>query len=319
VPATLRIRTGQDFRTAGLDLDQSSISNLKEQQDVTATQPRLERDAVTVTAFVVLGLQGFTLNGLGSVLAPLGDQLGLSQAEAAVYPLVFAAALVIVGLSSGRLVSDWGHRRGLAVSVLLMGAGAALLGWPDHWPSLTGAFVSGMGAALAISLVTAVLTARHPTMTPAVLGEANAVASATALIAPAAVAAALAIGWGWRFGYVGPALAVGGLFIVGAGTALIYPTLLARAAAADPGQADRTTRLCTVMSGLAIGAVPLLLAQLANNVGLRLAYLTVPTLLLILITYCVLTLRMSTSTAVPDRPCAMTTCNPAPIDPGGLP
>lgn len=386
-------------------------------------QTGLVRDRLTVTAFAILGTQAFLLNGLGSVLAPLQEQLQVSRSEVAFYPSLFALALVLVGLFGGSVVGRLGHRSGLAASLGLLAIGAVLLGMPSRGLTLVGAATLGVGAALSIAIVPAVLVRRHPTMAPAVFGEANAVASLASVLAPAAVAAALALGWGWRFGYIvpalpviaalgvllasrrlsfpaapghdqaapalaGPGLEVGrllprllavlaavsvefclvfwaaqaliewhqagaaqaaalgasflvgmavlracsswlttgrhplqvvlggcvattlgffafwllpslsgaaiGLFLAGAGVALMYPALLARAVAARPANTDRTARLSTLMSGLAIGGSPLVLARLADLFGLRTAYLIVPVLLLGMASYCVATLRRRT-------------------------
>ena len=381
------------------------------------TRPTLQRDRLTLTAFGVMGLNGFLLNGLGSVLAPLQEQLQLSRSAVAVYPALIAAALVLMGLFGGRLVAALGHRSGLAAALTLMAAGVALLGCPIRWLTLLGALTLGFGVSLAISLVPSVLADRHPTMTPAAFGEANAVSSMTSLTAPAAIAAALALGWGWRTGYLllaipaaagllflvvrgglpfagrqrssdprptppvsGPGLHPGrlaprlamvfasvsvefclvfwaaqalkewhgasaataaalgaaflagmaavraassrlttgrhplqvvlvscavtlagfglfwtvpgtagaavGLLVAGGGVALTFPALLARAVSARPGDTDRTSRLCALMSGLAIGGAPLVLAQLADAVGLRWAYLVVPAVLASMAAYC---------------------------------
>ncbi len=380
-------------------------------------RPALNRDGLTLTAFGVLGLNGFLLNGIGSILAPLQDQLQTSRAAVAVYPSLIAGALVVVGLFGGRAVAALGHRRGLSAALVLSVTGVVLLGSPARWLTLVGAVLLGTGVALMISLVPAVLAQRHPTMAPAAFGEANAVASMTALIAPAAVAATLALGWGWRAGYILPALpaaaallyfvtrrrfafggpraardaaparaltgpglypgrlaprlavlfaavsvefclvfwaaqalkewhgadpatatalgatflagmaivragsswlttgrhplqvvlassgltlvgflvfwtvpsiggAAVGLLLAGGGVALMFPALLARAVSAQPLTPDRTTRLCALMSGLAIGLAPLVLARLADSVGLRSAYLVVPALLCVMAGYC---------------------------------
>lgn len=170
----------------------------------TAETSRVVRDGLTLTLFAALGVMAFLLNGLGSILVPLQEQLGVSAADVAFYPTLFAVALIVIGLLGGPLVYRLGHRAGLVASIALLLVGAALLACPVRVLTLVGAAVLGLGASLTILLVPTALSRRHPIAAPAVLGEANAVASVTSLLAPLAVAAALALGLGWRTGYVLP-------------------------------------------------------------------------------------------------------------------
>jgi hypothetical protein len=41
------------------------------------------RDRLTLVLYAALGMLGFLLNGIGAVLAPLQEQLGVSRAEVA--------------------------------------------------------------------------------------------------------------------------------------------------------------------------------------------------------------------------------------------
>ncbi|TKV61001.1 MFS transporter [Nakamurella flava] len=175
---------------------------------VPGTGAGVVRDTLTLTLFAALGVMAFLLNGLGSILVPLQEQLGVTAADVAFYPTLFAVALIAVGLLGGPLVHRLGHRSGLILSIALLGAGAALLASPARLLTLVGAVVLGLGAALSVLLVPVALTGRHQSAGPAVLGEANAVASITSLLAPICVATALGLGWGWRVGYLLPILPV---------------------------------------------------------------------------------------------------------------
>lgn len=166
----------------------------------------LVRDRLTLVLYAALGMLGFLLNGIGAVLAPLQDQLGVSRAEVAFYPSLFAIALVLTGLFGGPFVRRVGHRIGLVVAITGQLVGALLLASSVRVLTLIGAVVLGLGSALIIQLVPAALGARHPRFTTATLGEANAVSSFASLLAPAAVAGALALGIGWAAGYVLPVL-----------------------------------------------------------------------------------------------------------------
>lgn len=100
----------------------------------------------------------------------------------------------------------------------------------------------------------------------------------------------------WVFpGLVGSAV---GLFLAGAGLALLYPITVARLVAAWPDAQDRASARGALASGLAIGVAPFVLAKLADEVGLRAAYLIVPGLLLTLGAHAVVTRACSANTSV---------------------
>lgn len=94
----------------------------------------------------------------------------------------------------------------------------------------------------------------------------------------------------------GTAAAAAGLLLTGAGVALLYPVTLARLVAAWPHARDRAAARGALASGLAIGAAPLLLARLAEVVGLRAAYLVVPALLAALAAHAAITLTRTPRT-----------------------
>ncbi|MET0865089.1 MAG: MFS transporter [Nakamurella sp.] len=166
------------------------------------------RDRLTLVLYAALGMLGFLLNGIGAVLAPLQEQLGVSRAEVAFYPSLFAVALIFTGLFGGPFVRRAGHRIGLIAAISGELAGALLLASSVRILTLIGAVLLGLASALIIQLVPAALGARHPRFTTATLGEANAVSSFASLLAPAAVATALSFGIGWAAGYVLPVLPV---------------------------------------------------------------------------------------------------------------
>ena len=172
------------------------------------------RDRLTLVLYAALGMLGFLLNGIGAVLAPLQEQLGVSRAEVAFYPSLFAVALVITGLLGGPFVRRVGHRIGLVVAISGQIAGALLLASSVRVLTLIGAALLGLGSALIIALVPAALGARHPRFTTAALGEANAVSSFASLLAPAAVAGAIALGAGWAAGYLLPVIPVAAALLV---------------------------------------------------------------------------------------------------------
>ena len=175
--------------------------------------PRLDRDAPTLLLYAVLGVVGFLLNGLGSILGPLRRELDVQRSDVAFYPTLFALALVVVGTVGGGVVSRLGHRRALIASLLGMIGGTALLAAPARPMTLVGAAMLGSGAALSVQLVPSALTRRHPLNAAPAIGEANAVSSVASIVAPASVAAAIAVGAGWRTGYVALSLPVAAVLL----------------------------------------------------------------------------------------------------------
>jgi len=148
----------------------------------------------------------FLLNGLGAVLAPLQRDLHVSRGDVAFYPSLFAAGLVVVGLTGGQLVGRIGRTAALRLAMAGMILGGVLLATPVRVATLLGALLLGLGGAVMVQLGPALLSALHSQAPTAAVGEANALASTASVVAPLAVSAALVSGLGWRIGYLGPAL-----------------------------------------------------------------------------------------------------------------
>jgi MFS family permease len=144
----------------------------------------------------------FLLNGLGAVLAPLQKDLRVTRGEVAFYPSLFAVGLIVVGLAGGPFVGRIGRAPALRLAIAIVMVGGLLIAAPAHIATLFGALLLGLGAALLIQLVPAVLAAAHPDAATAAIGEANGLASAASVLAPLAVSLALVVGLGWRIGYL---------------------------------------------------------------------------------------------------------------------
>jgi predicted MFS family arabinose efflux permease len=363
------------------------------------------RGKATWLLYGVFGSMAFMLNGLGAVLAPLQKELRVSRGEVAFYPSLFAVGLLVVGLAGGSFVIRIGRARALRLAIVALVLGGLLIAAPVRIATLLGALLIGLGAALMIQLIPAVLAAIHRRSPATAIGEANALASAASVFAPLAVSVALAAGLGWRTGYLLPPLlalavialpvwrltvpnasspitgspagtpapilgrwvdllvavsvefcmifwaasafiawyhaspsqapalaslflvgmatvrglsapiirriqepralvlmctacaaagfalfwaapalvfAAAGLLLAGLGVALLYPTMVSRVVAAWPQMPDRAAARAALGSGIAIGGAPFLLAQLSDAIGLRGAFLIVPSLLLVL-------------------------------------
>ncbi|MCP2325460.1 fucose permease [Hamadaea flava] len=77
-----------------------------------------------------------------------------------------------------------------------------------------------------------------------------------------------------------PAVAVAGLLLLGLGNAMHYPIAIALALRVAPDQPDRAAAVASYSMGISFGAGPLVLGAAADLIGVRLAFLIVPLLLI---------------------------------------
>ena len=166
----------------------------------------LSRGSTTWLLYGAFSCMAFLLNGLGAVLEPLQKDLHVSRGVVAFYPSLFAAGLLVVGLAGGRVVSWMGRAAALRLALGGMLLGGLLIAIPAGVATFLGALSLGLGAALLIQLLPAMLSAIHPRAPAAAIGEANGLASAASILAPLAVSGALIAGLGWRPGYLIPPL-----------------------------------------------------------------------------------------------------------------
>jgi MFS family permease len=162
----------------------------------------LSRGSATWLLYVVLSCLSFLLNGLGAILVPLQKDLHVDRNEVAFYPTLFAVGLLMVGVVGGKVVGRIGRPVALRISIGAMILGGLLLATSTHALTLAGALLLGIGGAMLIKLIPALLMALHPHAPAAAVGEANGLASGASVLAPLAVAGALATGLGWRAGYL---------------------------------------------------------------------------------------------------------------------
>ncbi|GLY72737.1 hypothetical protein Airi01_010040 [Actinoallomurus iriomotensis] len=162
----------------------------------------MSRGRATWLLYAVLSCFGFLLNGLGAILVPLQKDLRVGRDQVAFYPTLFAVGLLIVGVFGGLLVGRVGRAVALRLSIGGMIAGGLLLATSAQALTLLGALLIGIGGALLIQLIPALLSALHPHAPAAAVGEANGLASAASVLAPLMVGGALAAGMGWRAGYL---------------------------------------------------------------------------------------------------------------------
>ena len=96
-----------------------------------------------------------------------------------------------------------------------------------------------------------------------------------------ATAAALA---GYAIFYFAPIypVALVGLAICGLSMAIMFPILMTRILAAFPGRPERASQFGVLANGVSVGLSPLLLAVIAGAIGMRLAMIWPPALLVVL-------------------------------------
>jgi fucose permease len=76
-------------------------------------------------------------------------------------------------------------------------------------------------------------------------------------------------------------IAVFGLLVLGLGNAMHYPIAIALAIQAAPDQPDRAAAAASYSMGISFGAGPLILAAMADALGVRVAFLLIPLLLVV--------------------------------------
>ncbi|WP_169923688.1 MFS transporter [Propionicimonas paludicola] len=173
------------------------------------------RDGSTWLIYLIWAALGFAVNGLGSVLLPLKEQLGLTTVQTSLYSAFFAIGLVLTGLVGHRLVERVGRRRLLMIVLALVGAGALVMTLGTVVTTFVGAAGIGFGAALMIQVLPVELVGLQPAHAPRALSEANSLSSIAGIIAPFGVAWALSAGLGWAFGYSIPLAVAAGLSMIG--------------------------------------------------------------------------------------------------------
>lgn len=172
---------------------------------------------MTWLAYLALGFYVYVINGVGPVLPGLQRDLGLDYTSTSLHGTVFAFGFVIVGLTGERAIRRLGRRGALWLGVAGAEGGAILLALaPSLSWSLPAMFAIGAVGGLVLVLTPAILADRHGPGRGVVLGEANAIASTAATIAPLLIGVGIALGGTWRLGLVIPS------GVILAGIALAY-------------------------------------------------------------------------------------------------
>ena len=271
---------------------------------------------VTLTATLLASVGGsLVVNASTPVLADHHGPAGpaaISEANAVAAGMGLLAPLAV----GGAVGAGWGWRPGLAVTVLLAAALAAVAwrhrirvprlavpagGAPARLPrrywGAWGVLVAVIAVEFSVTLWASDELAGRRGMAPAI--AATAVTAVVAgMLAGRLVGGRLELrhpprqlllgalalcGLGFAVFWTAPWawLAFLGLAVTGLGISLHFPLGISLAIAAADGATDLATARASYAAGLAVGVAPLALGALADRVGVHLAFLLVPVLLAI--------------------------------------
>lgn len=271
---------------------------------------------VTLPAMLIIGIGGgLALNVSTTVLQEHNGVYGpamisLGNAAAAgvglVTPLAVGAAtalgwtwraamVLVVPFAATALLLMYRHRKDPAYAAVPIGtAGFTFRGLPQAY------WLAAIGVVCAVAIEFCMIT-----WTPDLLSDRTGLSPGTASGAVSAVVAGMAVGRlvvgalarrrsplglflagvgitaaGWVLVWVStsPLAAVAGLLVVGLGIAGQYPLGAAMVMALSGGQPDRAIAVMSIGVGVASGLGPFVLGALADELGIRVAFLVVPVL-----------------------------------------
>jgi fucose permease len=260
----------------GIMLITGVVASLNERHGPAAPAAITEANAVAVGA----GLLAPLVIGL-SVSAGLGWRPGLLTQVAVVVLLAMVAVLFRVRVPGGSVAQPMraGGRRPLGRAYwfawLMMAVTGAVEAGFSLWAVDLLRSQAGMSAGAAAQSISAIVAGMF-------LGR-FAGARLALRIAPIplymAALATSALGFFLFWSTPSAAVAVTGLFVLGLGNAMHYPIAIALAMQVAPEQPDRAAAAASYSMGISFGVGPLILAATADLVGVRIAFLIVPLLL----------------------------------------
>lgn len=161
----------------------------------------------------------------GAILPQLRDDLHLSASVAALHGSMFGFCLLGFALFGNRVLAALSNRATLGLAVLAMVGGGAMFGI-GRTPALTltGAAITGAGAALLVIVVPAVVFAHQPQAPTQTMSTLNAFPMISSTLLPLAVSLAAAVAISWRVAYLAPVLLIGAAITITAGRAPVPST-----------------------------------------------------------------------------------------------
>lgn len=161
---------------------------------------------MVIACYVAYAAVGWFLNGLGSVLPDLEDEIG---ERASAYPLLPGAVLlawgtIVVSRHRGAEPRSQ-HSAGVVTGSIALALALGAMGITRWFAvSAAGALAAAVAAAALIRLLPAALATIRASDTERVMMRANAWSSLAAITAPLAVGASIALGGGWLPGMAAP-------------------------------------------------------------------------------------------------------------------
>lgn len=160
---------------------------------------RLHRDRATWLIYAQLGVYGYFLYAFSPSVPLLGADEHVSKSVAALHGTALALGAMLAGAINARLSRRLGRPGVMSLGAPILALGAMVyISVPVLPVSLLGAAIAALGGSLIVATSGALLQAHHGPLGPAAITEANGLAAAAGLLAPAAVGACVAFGVGWR-------------------------------------------------------------------------------------------------------------------------
>ncbi len=196
----------------------------------------LTRDRATWLLYLHMAAFGYFLYCFGPSVTLLGDDLGVSNAVAALHSTAYAGAGVLIALLGDRPMRRFGRGRTLWAGCGLLSAGVlayCAAGTPAV--SLSAALLCGFGAFLVVNVAGTALADHHgPIAGPSALSEANGLAAGVGMAAPLLIGVMDSSGPGWRWAMVVVPVLFGAL-AAGFGRTQIPDVVAATPSRAAPG------------------------------------------------------------------------------------
>lgn len=140
---------------------------------------------------------------VGVVLGELREQFDLSGVIAALHGSTFGFGLLAAGLWGVRVVDRLGRRTSLAVSAAAIASGITMFCLGPAWPvTLAGTALSGLGGALLVMVMPALISDHHGEHRAAAFAAVNGAPGLAGLAFSLVIGAALALEWSWRSPYL---------------------------------------------------------------------------------------------------------------------
>ncbi|MEA3184694.1 MAG: hypothetical protein QOJ74_1171 [Ilumatobacteraceae bacterium] len=140
---------------------------------------------------------------VGVVLGELRHQFHLSGVIAALHGSTFGFASILAGIFGVRVVDWLGRRTSLATSAVAIASGVTMFCLGPAWPvTLAGTALAGMGGALLVMVMPALISDHHGQHRAAAFAAVNGAPGLAGVSFSLLVGAALALHWSWRPPYL---------------------------------------------------------------------------------------------------------------------